>query len=124
MVADNVTGGHVGEHGHGDAPLAVLLGRDDGGGRGPAFADHVDLQLDGTGADHDRPREHCVHRAHRLVREPFGHSDNRLGQHLGSFDHLPFVLTSESGLGDELVLPGGLHVEEVQQPLDRPLRLS
>ena len=77
----------------------------------------------GPAPDHDRPREHRVHRAHRLVREPFGHSHNRLGQHLGALNHLPLVLTRRARLGDEAVLPIRLHVEQVEQSLNSPRRL-
>ena len=78
------------------------------------------LQLDRTGPDHDRAREHRGHRAHRLLREPFGHSDNRLGEHLRALDHLPLVLARGARLGGEAVLSVGLHVEQVEQALNGP----
>jgi hypothetical protein len=123
-MADHIRGRNVEKDSDRDAPLAVLLRGDNRGSGGAPLADHVDLQFDRSGADHHGAGEHRVHRAHRLFRKPFGRSDNRLCEHLRALDHLPLILTGESGLGDELALPGGLHVEEVQHPLDRPLRRS
>ena len=122
-MADHIGGRNVEEGRDRDASLAVLLRRDDRGGGGAALADHVDVQLDRAGADHHRTREHRIHRPHRLLRKPFGHSDNRLRQHLRAFDDLSFVLAGGPGLGDESVLSIGRHVEQVEQPLNGPRRL-
>ena len=122
VVADDVVGRHVGEHRHRDAALAVLLRRDDRGGRRPAFVDDVDEQFDRC-ADHHRAGEHRMSRAHRLVRKPFGHSDNRLCQHLGALHHLALVLPRDARRGSDVVRAVGLHVEQLQQAFDRPLRL-
>ena len=103
--------------------LPFCLADDDRGRGRTALADDVDLQLDRAGADHHRPREHRVHRPHRLLREPFGRSDDRLREHLGALDDLTLVLAGGPGLRDEAVWPVGLHVEQVEQSLDRPLRL-
>ena len=51
------------------------------------------------GPDHDGPREHRVHRTHGLLREAFGHSDDRLCEHLSALDHLALVGARGSGLG-------------------------
>ena len=107
------------EHGRGDAPLAVLLGGDDSGCGGTTFVDDVDLQLERAGADHDRPCEHRVHRAHRLLSEPFGHRHDHLREHLRALDHLPLVLAGRARLGDESVLPVRPHVEQVEQLVER-----
>ena len=76
----------------------------------------LDRRADGHGAG-----EHRVRRAHRLVRKSFGHRDNRLGEHLGALHHLPFVADRDAGVAGEPVLPVGLHVEQIQQALHRPL---
>ena len=103
--------------------LPFCFARDDRGRGGAALTDDVDLQLDRTRTDHHRPREHRVHRAHRLLREPFGGGHDHLRQHLRALDDLPLVLAGGSGLGGEAVLPRGLHVEQVEQCLHCPLRL-
>ena len=86
---------------------------------------HVADQLDGR-PDGDGTGEHRVRRAHRLVRKSFRHSDNRLGDHLGALYHLPLVLPGPDvtgGLRGEPVGSVGPRVEQIEQGLDRPLRL-
>lgn len=53
----------------------------------------------------------------------FGHRDDRLGQHLSALRHLTFVADRDTGDPGEPVVSGALHVEEIQQALDRPLSL-
>ncbi len=64
-----------------------------------------------------------MRRPDRLVRESFGHRDNRLGEHLGALHHLAFVAAGDAGLAGEPVLPVGPHVKQIQQALHRPLGL-
>jgi hypothetical protein len=123
LMADDVRGGNVGEHGRGDAPLSVLLGRDDRRRRRPSLVDDVEFQLHRARPHHDRPREHRRDRADRFLRKAFGHSDNRLCYHLRALDHLAIVLARGPRLGDESILSVGLHVEEVEQALKGPRRL-
>jgi len=120
MVVDHIARRDVGEHRRCDAPLAVLLRGDDRVGGGPPLADYVDLQFDGPGPDHDGAGEHRGYRTHRLLREPFGHSDNRLGEHLRALHHLPLILPGGSRLGGEAVLSILLHVAQVEQALNGP----
>ena len=70
-----------------------------------------------------RPGEHRMRGSHRLVRKPFGDSDNRLCQHLGALHHLALVLTRDAGRCGVVVGPVRSHVEQLEQVLDRPLRL-
>ena len=87
-MTDHVAGRHVGEDRRGDAALTVLLRGDDCRRGGPALADDVDLELDGSRADHHRAREHRVRRTHRLLRKPLGRGHDHLRQHLGALDDL------------------------------------
>ena len=80
----------------------------------------VELELDGAGSGHDGAGEHRGDRTHRLLGEPLGDRDDRLGQHLRALDHLPLVLTGRAGLCDEAILPVLRDVEEVEQRLNRP----
>ncbi len=123
VMADDVGGGHIGEHGRRDAPLAVLFRRDDRSCRRPPLAHNVEFQLDRTRTDHDRTGEDSGHRANRLLRKAFGHSDNRLSEHLCSLDDLTIILTRRARIGGEFVLAVGLHVEQVEQALNGPGRL-
>lgn len=122
MVADDVAGRHVGQHGDAQAAPTVLVHGDNRGGRGAALGDDVEDEFDRR-ADRDGAGEHRVRRADRLVREAFGHRDDRLGEHLGAFHHLSFVAGGDAGVAGEPVLPVGLHIEQIQQALHRPLGL-
>lgn len=59
---------------------------------------NVDDQFDRR-ANGDGTAEHGVRRTHRLVRKSLRHSDNRLGDHLGTV---------------------GMHVEQCEQAVHRP----
>ena len=74
------------------------------------FGDDVEDEFDRR-ANHDGTGEHRVRRPHRFVRESFGHSDNRLREHLGALHHLPLVLPGNAGVAGEPVGAVGLHVE-------------
>lgn len=64
-----------------------------------------------------------MRRAHRLVREAFGHGDYRLGEHLGALHHLAFVANGDAGFTGEAVVAVGPHVKQIQQAGDRPFSL-
>src|ERR1700694_2739727 len=64
-----------------------------------------------------------MRRAHRLVRETFGDSDDPLCHPLRASPHLPLVSSGETARAGEHFWPVGLYVEQVEQAADRPLCL-
>ena len=65
--------------------------------------------------DHDGATEHRMCGPHRLIRKPFGRSDNRLRQHLGALDHLALVVSCDARRSRDAIGTVGLHVEQVEQ---------
>lgn len=117
VMLDHIPGGDVGQHRHGQAALAVLIGRDDRGGRRSAFMDYVEDQFERR-ADDDGAAENGVRRAHRLALEPARHGHDGLRDHLGAFHHLPPVVAGDSSVGGEPIDPLGAHLEKFEQAID------
>jgi hypothetical protein len=113
VVADDVVGRHIKQCRHRDGATPALHHANHCGRCGAPFRDDIDVELDRWAHQHCAG-EHSMHRAHRLLRKPFGHRDYHLREHLGAFHDLAFVLGGDAGIGDKTAVVGGACVEQVQ----------